>query len=98
MNQSEAVTKILEIKVRYDDALQKIAEYNKKIDEAKVRQLTLNAQFKAGGMSSEEFSKQMEAMKIDENLEKINAEQIMEDVRTGVIPDDLEGKEYLSRD
>ncbi len=47
MNQSEAVTKILEIKVRYDDALQKIAEYNKKIDEAKVRQLTLNAQFKA---------------------------------------------------
>ena len=44
------------------------------------------------------FSKQMEAMKIDENLEKINAEQIMEDVRTGVIPDDLEGKEYLSRD
>ena len=61
MNQSEAVTKILEIKVRYDDALQKIAEYNKKIDEAKVRQLTLNAQFKAGGMSSEEFSKQMEA-------------------------------------
>ena len=61
MNQSEAVTKILEIKVRYDDALQKIAEYNKKIDEAKVRQLTLNAQFKAGGMSSAEFASQMEA-------------------------------------
>ena len=61
MNQNEAVTKILEIKVKYDDALQKIAEYNKKIDEAKVRQLTLNAQFKAGGLSSEEFAKQMEA-------------------------------------
>ncbi len=45
-----------------------------------------------------QFSNEMKAMNIDENLEKIDAEQIMEDVRTGVIPDDLEGKEYLSRD
>lgn len=61
MTSSEAVTKILEIKVKYDDALQKISEYNKLIDEAKVRQLTLNAQQKSGTITQEEYSKQMEA-------------------------------------
>ena len=61
MTSNEAVTKILEIKVKYDDALQKIAEYNKLIDEAKVRQLTLNGQLKSGTITQEEYSKQMEA-------------------------------------
>lgn len=53
--------RILNIRVKYDDALQGIAEYQKKIDELKVREMQLNAQFKQGVITRKEYSKEMEA-------------------------------------
>ena len=60
MNTTEE-QKILDIKVRYEDAIKGITEYNKKIDELRVRELTLKAQYKQGTISQKEYAESMEA-------------------------------------
>ncbi len=53
--------RILNIRVRYDDAIKGITEYNRKIDELKVRELTLRAQLKQGAITQKEYAQEMEA-------------------------------------
>lgn len=60
MNATEE-QKILDIKVRYEDAIKGITEYNKKIDELRVKELTLKAQYKQGTISQKEYAESMEA-------------------------------------
>ena len=52
---------ILSITVKYADAIKGIAEYNKKIDELRVGQMTLNAQLRAGSITQEEYGQQSAA-------------------------------------
>lgn len=61
---NETVTeeqRILDIKVKYKDAIQSIASYKKKIDELKAAEADLKAQKKAGVITDEEYQKQMVA-------------------------------------
>ena len=53
--------RILNIRVRYDEAIKGITEYNRKIDELKVRELTLRAQLKQGAITQKEYAQEMEA-------------------------------------
>lgn len=53
--------RILNIRVRYDDAIKGITEYNRKIDELKVRELTLRALLKQGAITQKEYAQEMEA-------------------------------------
>ena len=61
---NETVTeeqRILDIKVKYKDAIQSIASYKKKIDELKTAEAELKKQKKAGAITDEEYQKQMVA-------------------------------------
>lgn len=61
---NETVTeeqRILDIKVKYKDAIQSIASYKKKIDELKAAEAELKEQKKAGAITDEEYRKQMVA-------------------------------------
>lgn len=61
---NETVTeeqRILDIKVKYKDAIQSIASYKKKIDELKAAEADLKAQKKAGAITDEEYQKQIVA-------------------------------------
>lgn len=61
---NETVTeeqRILDIKVKYKDAIQSIASYRKKIDELKAAEAELKEQKKAGAITDEEYQKQMVA-------------------------------------
>ncbi len=58
---NEAVTKILEIKVRYDDAIKKMAEYQKNIQDAREAEKSLKQQLKEGLISREEYNKSLSA-------------------------------------
>ena len=55
--------KILDIKVRYEDAIRGITEYQKKIDELTVAEMRLKAEYKNGSVSQQEYQKSMEASK-----------------------------------
>lgn len=55
--------KILDIKVRYEDAIRGITEYQKKVDELTVAEMKLKAQYKNGQVSQQEYQKSMEASK-----------------------------------
>ena len=61
---NETVTeeqRILDIKVKYKDAIQSITSYKKKIDELKAAEADLKEQKKAGAITDEEYQKQMVA-------------------------------------
>ena len=53
--------RILSIRVKYDDAIRGIAQYNQKIDELKVHEMELNAQLKHGLITREEYNEEMAA-------------------------------------
>ena len=55
--------KVLDIKVRYEDAIKGITEYQQKIDELTVAQMKLSAQYKNHSISQQEYAKGMEAAK-----------------------------------
>ena len=49
--------RILDIQVKYEDAINGIVEYKKKIDELKDAEKSLSAQFKEGSITEEEYRK-----------------------------------------
>jgi len=53
--------KILDIKVRYDDAIKAITEYRRKIDELSMAEKQLTQSYKEGKISSQEYQKNIEA-------------------------------------
>ena len=60
---NDATEKILNIRVSYSEAIQGIAEYQKKIDALKEREKELNMQLKAGKINRAEYRKEMAAIK-----------------------------------
>lgn len=63
MNSNEATEKILNIKVSYSDAIQGIAEYQKKIDALKEKEKELAMQLKAGKITRSDYRKEVVAIK-----------------------------------
>lgn len=60
----DAVEKVLEIKVRYDDAIRKIAEYRKQLDVLKQVEKTLTEDVKKGRISRDAYNIKLTETKI----------------------------------
>lgn len=60
---NEATDKILNIRVSYSEAIQGIAEYQRKIDALKEREKELAMQLKAGKVTRSEYRKEMASIK-----------------------------------
>ena len=64
MADSDVRTKILDIQVRYSDALDKIAKYRKEVADAMARQKELKKELVAGSITQEEYARQVETTRI----------------------------------
>lgn len=64
MADSDVRTKILDIQVRYSDALDKIAKYRKEVADAMARQKELKKELDAGSITQEEYARQVETARI----------------------------------
>ena len=64
MADSDVRTKILDIQVRYQDALDKIAKYRKEVVDAMARQKDLKKELDAGNITQEEYARQVETTRI----------------------------------
>ena len=58
---NDVTTRILDIQVRYKDALDQIASYRKAVEELKAKQKDLKKQFEEGEITQAEYGQQMEA-------------------------------------
>lgn len=64
MATSDVKTKILDIQVRYKDALDQIAQYRKAVTDAQARQKELKKELEDGSISQEEYARQIETSRI----------------------------------
>lgn len=64
MGNSNVEEKILDIRVRYDDAIRKIAEYRSQLDVLRKREQTLKDDLKAGRVSREQYNLKLSETKI----------------------------------
>jgi len=64
MADTDVRTKILDIQVRYKDALDSIAKYRKEVTDAQVRQKELKKELDAGSISQEEYAREVETSRI----------------------------------
>lgn len=64
MADNDVRTKILDIQVRYQDALDKIAKYRKEVADAMARQKELKKELDAGSITQEEYARQVETARI----------------------------------
>lgn len=64
MGNSNVEEKILNIRVRYDDAIRKIAEYRSQLDVLRKREQTLKDDLKAGRISREQYNLKLSETKI----------------------------------
>lgn len=64
MGNSNVEEKILDIRVRYDDAIRKIAEYRSQLDVLRKREQTLKDDLKAGRISREQYNLKLSETKI----------------------------------
>lgn len=64
MADNDVRTKILDIQVRYQDALDKIAKYRKEVADAMARQKDLKKELDAGSITQEEYARQVETTRI----------------------------------
>ncbi len=64
MGNSNVKEKILDIRVRYDDAIRKIAEYRSQLDVLRKREQTLKDDLKAGRISREQYNLKLSETKI----------------------------------
>lgn len=64
MGNSNVEEKILNIRVRYDDAIRKIAEYRSQLDVLRKREQTLKDALKAGRISREQYNLKLSETKI----------------------------------
>lgn len=73
MGENSVRSKILDIQVRYDDAIRGIAKYQQAIDQTRVRQKELKKELDDGQVSIDEYNMEMAASKlvISENNEAI---------------------------
>lgn len=61
---NDVTTRILDIQVRYEDALDQIAAYRKSIEETKARQKELKKELDEGTITQAEYGRKMEASRI----------------------------------
>lgn len=82
---NEAVTKILEIKVKYDDAIKKMAEYQRNINDAKEREKELKKQLKEGAITRQEYNEQIAAsqqyIRLQQNANLQLTRQVMNQIK-----------------
>ncbi len=82
---NEAVTKILEIKVKYDDAIKKMAEYQGNINDAKEREKELKKQLKEGTITRQEYNEQIAAsqqyIRLQQNANLQLTRQVMNQIK-----------------
>ena len=82
---NEAVTKILEIKVKYDDAIKKMAEYQRNINDAKEREKELKKQLKEGTITRQEYNEQIAAsqqyIRLQQNANLQLTRQVMNQIK-----------------
>ena len=73
MGDDNIKTKILDIQVRYEDAIRGIAKYQQVIDQTKDKQKELRKELDSGQVTIDEYNMEMEASKlvIAENKEAI---------------------------
>lgn len=64
MADKDVKTKILDIQVRYKDALDQIAKYRKEVADAQARQKELKKELDDGTISQEEYARQLETSRI----------------------------------
>lgn len=64
MGNSNVEEKILDIRVRYDDTIRKIAEYRSQLDVLRKREQTLKDDLKAGRISREQYNLKLSETKI----------------------------------
>lgn len=64
MADNDVRTKILDIQVRYSDALDKITKYRKEVADAMARQKELKKELDAGSITQEEYARQVETTRI----------------------------------
>lgn len=64
MANNDVKTKILDIQVRYKDALDQIAKYRKEVADAMARQKELKKELDEGNISQEEYARQVETTRI----------------------------------
>lgn len=64
MASNDVTTKILDIQVKYEDALDQIAQYRKAIEETKAQQKELKKSLEEGNITQAEYGRQMEASRI----------------------------------
>ncbi len=64
MADTDVRTKILDIQVRYKDALDQIAKYRKEVTDAQARQKELKKELDAGSISQEEYAREVETSRI----------------------------------
>lgn len=64
MGNNNVEEKILDIRVRYDDAIRKIAEYRSQLDVLRKREQTLKDDLKAGRISREQYNLKLSETKI----------------------------------
>ena len=60
----DTVVKILDIQVRYKEAIERIAQYRKSIEDAKEEQKRLKKELDEGKISADEYGKQLESSKM----------------------------------
>lgn len=82
---NEAVTKILEIKVKYDDAIKNMAEYQRNINDAKEREKELKKQLKEGTITRQEYNEQIAAsqqyIRLQQNANLQLTRQVMNQIK-----------------
>lgn len=61
---NDTTTKILEIKLKYEDALANIAKYRKGVEEARQEQKNLNKALEEGTITEKQYGTQMEATRV----------------------------------
>ena len=85
MNSNEAVVKILEIKVKYDDAIKKMAEYQKNISDAKEHEKELKQQLRDGTITRQEYNEQVAAsqqyIRLQQNANLQLTRQVMNQIK-----------------
>lgn len=64
MADSDVKTKILDIQVKYKDALDSIAKYRKEVADAMARQKELKKELDAGSISQEEYAREVESTRL----------------------------------
>lgn len=85
MADRDVITKILDIQVKYGDAVKKIAEYQTQIDGVRKQQKELNEDLKEGRISQDEYQRSIQAGNLAMNQMRVAMNTITKSVNNQLI-------------